>query len=155
MHFETLSASPVMALNGWMSFRLSLQWWQHASSPHLRCALASKELTWVNKKSQGSTSCFISELSFKYFPLVTMPPFLEVSFGCGASDENEMCHQCRMADLFSGVAIPTKLHNYGFLADPVQHRTQRRSWKIDLVSSLCKLGKAWMWFKHVQHIAIA
>ena len=106
---------PWLSMGGWVSgCRFSDGSMLHH---HIYAVLWHPKTTWVNKKSQGSTSCFILELSFKYFPLVIMPPFPEVSFGCGASDENEMCHQCRMADLFSGVAIPTQLHDYGGLAD--------------------------------------
>lgn len=52
-------------------------------------------------------------LAVSWMYLVLLFRQIEVSFGCGASHENEMCHQCSMADLLSGFAIPIELHNNG------------------------------------------
>lgn len=48
---------------------------------------------------------------------VAMPSrMLKVPVGGGTSDENEMCNERGVADVFSGFAIPSELHCYGFLA---------------------------------------
>lgn len=54
-------------------------------------------------------------LAMSWMYVVLLCRQIEVSFGCGASHENEMCHQCSMADLLSGFAIPIELHNNGHL----------------------------------------
>lgn len=55
---------------------------------------------------------------------------LKVSVGGGTSDENEMCNECGVADVLSGFAIPSELHDYGFLAlqNPVETIVHGRGW---------------------------